>query len=158
MGQRMTETEFTLDTAAELAAGEAAAVIRGRSPWYLAWRRLRRNYIAFAFLGLFVLVVVACLLAPVYASHVAHTGPNTQHVLDTVKVNGKSTPVVSVGGYLEKKSGKPCTSRGGRRLRARLGDPDRARPGSPPAAGSCSAPTRSGATSRCASSTAAAPR
>ena len=108
----MTETEFTLDTAAELAAGEAATVIRGRSPWYLAWRRLRRNYIAFAFLGMFVFVVVACLLAPVYATHVAHTGPNTQHVLETVKVNGKATPVVSAGGYLEKKTGKPCTTGG----------------------------------------------
>ncbi|HKI92095.1 MAG TPA: ABC transporter permease [Gaiellaceae bacterium] len=112
MAQRTTETEFTLDTAVELAAGESAGVIRGRSPWYLAWRRLRRNYLAFAFLGVFVLVVVACLLAPVYASHVAHTGPNTQHVLDTVKVNGQPTPVVSAGGYIEKKTGKPCTTGG----------------------------------------------
>jgi len=112
VAQRTTETEFTLDTAAELAAGESPSVIRGRSPWYLAWRRLRRNYVAFAFLGVFVFVVVACLLAPVYASHVAHTGPNTQHVLETVKVNGKPTSVVSVGGYVEKKTGKPCTTGG----------------------------------------------
>ena len=48
------ETEFTLDTAAELAAAEPEA-IRGRSPWYLAWRRLSRNYVAFAFLFVFVL-------------------------------------------------------------------------------------------------------
>ncbi|MDX6567936.1 MAG: hypothetical protein QOH15_514, partial [Gaiellales bacterium] len=50
------ETEFTLDTATELAQAEPGA-IRGRSPWYLAWRRLRRNYFAFAALALFILVV-----------------------------------------------------------------------------------------------------
>ena len=89
MAQPATETEFTLDTAAELAAEESSAVIRGRSPWYLAWRRLRRNYVAFAFLALFVLIVVACILAPLYAHHVAHTGPSNTHVLDTITVHGK---------------------------------------------------------------------
>ena len=100
MAQPAAETEFTLDTAAELAAEESAAVIRGRSPWYLAWRRLRRNYVAFAFLALFVLIVAACLLAPVYAHHVAHTGPNNTHVLDTITVHGKQVDVVSKGGVL----------------------------------------------------------
>ena len=37
--ERATETEFTLDTAAELAAEERGVGIQGRSPWYLAWRR-----------------------------------------------------------------------------------------------------------------------
>ena len=100
MAQPAAETEFTLDTAAELAAEESAAVIRGRSPWYLAWRRLRRNYVAFAFLALFVLIVAACLLAPVYAHHVAHTGPNNTHVLDQITVHGKRIDVVSKGGAL----------------------------------------------------------
>jgi peptide/nickel transport system permease protein len=100
LAQQATETEFTLDTAAELAAEESAAVIRGRSPWYLAWRRLRRNYVAFAFLGLFVLIVVACVLAPLYAHHVAHTGPNNTHVLDTITVHGRQVDVVSKGGVL----------------------------------------------------------
>jgi peptide/nickel transport system permease protein len=100
LAQPAAETEFTLDTAAELAAEESGAVIRGRSPWYLAWRRLRRNYVAFAFLGLFVLIVVACILAPLYAHHVAHTGPNNTHVLDTITVHGKQVDVVSKGGVL----------------------------------------------------------
>jgi peptide/nickel transport system permease protein len=100
LAQPATETEFTLDTAAELAAEESGAVIRGRSPWYLAWRRLRRNYVAFAFLGLFVLIVAACILAPLYAHHVAHTGPNNTHVLDTISVHGKQVDVVSKGGVL----------------------------------------------------------
>jgi peptide/nickel transport system permease protein len=97
-----TESEFTLDTAAELARIEPEA-IRGRSPWYLAWRRLRRNYFAFFSLAIFILVVALCAAAPLYAHHVAHTGPNDQHVLDTVKVNGHVTDVVSVGGVIKGK-------------------------------------------------------
>ena len=48
----------------------------GIGPYALAWRRLRRNRTALAFGGLFALVVIACLLAPVYAEHVAHTTPS----------------------------------------------------------------------------------
>jgi peptide/nickel transport system permease protein len=102
------ETEFTLDTAAELAQAEPAT-IRGRSPWYLAWRRLRRNYFAFAALALFILVVAVCAAAPLYASNIAHTGPNDEHVVGKVKVNGVLTNIVSVGGYFSTKHpGKPC--------------------------------------------------
>jgi peptide/nickel transport system permease protein len=98
------ESEFTLDTAAELAAIEGGGqAIRGRSPWYLAWRRLRRNYFAFAALALFVLVVAACIAAPLYAHHVAHTGPYDEHILDTVTVNGKKLQVVSQGGVINGK-------------------------------------------------------
>ncbi len=101
MSQRL-ETEFTLDTASELAEDEPEA-IRGRSPWYLAWRRLRRNYFAFFALLIFILVVAVCAAAPLYASHVAHTGPNEQHILDTVKVNGHRQSVVSQGGVINNK-------------------------------------------------------
>ena len=97
-----TESEFTLDTAAELARAEPGA-IRGRSPWYLAWRRLRRNYFAFFSLVIFILVVAVCAAAPLYAHHIAHSGPNEQHVLDTVKVNGKAVDVVSQGGIINGK-------------------------------------------------------
>ncbi|HZT45179.1 MAG TPA: ABC transporter permease [Gaiellaceae bacterium] len=103
MAQRA-ESEFTLDTAAELAAVEGGgAAIRGRSPWYLAWRRLRRNYFAFAALALFLLIVLACILAPLYAHHVAHSGPYDQHVLDTITVHGKKLDVVSPGGVINGK-------------------------------------------------------
>jgi peptide/nickel transport system permease protein len=97
------ESEFTLDTAAELAQAEGASAIRGRSPWYLAWRRLRRNYVAFAALALFLLVILSCALAPLYAHHVAHAGPNDQHVLQKVTVNGKQVDVVSQGGIIKGK-------------------------------------------------------
>ena len=109
MAQQATEGEFTLDTAAVLAAGEPPSAIQGRSPWYLAWRRMRRNYVAFFFLGLFILICVACLLAPVYAKHVAGTGPNNGHPLEQIRVNGVLETVLSPGGYLDK-HGKQCPS------------------------------------------------
>ena len=56
-------TDLTLDSAALLASEEHEVSIVGRSPWYLAWRRLRRNYLALASLGVFILIVVACALA-----------------------------------------------------------------------------------------------
>jgi len=96
------DTEFTLDPTAELAAAEPEA-IQGRSPWYLAWRRLRRNYFAFVSLGLFILVVAVCAAAPLYATHIAHTGPDQEHVLGKVKVNGVSTDIVSQGGIIKGK-------------------------------------------------------
>jgi peptide/nickel transport system permease protein len=105
-------TDLSLDTAALLAAEEPEAAIVGRSPWYLAWRRLRRNYVALAFLGIFFVIVIACLLAPVFARHVAHTGPNTTHISDSVTVNGKRQQVVSAGGLLDKTTGKQCVQSG----------------------------------------------
>ncbi|HEY7208507.1 MAG TPA: ABC transporter permease [Gaiellaceae bacterium] len=103
MAEPATGTEFTLDTAAELAEAEGGVAIEGRSPWYLAWRRLRRNYVAFAFLGLFILIVVCCALAPVYSKHVAHIGPNTTNIKGTITVDGKQVPVVSQGGIVNGK-------------------------------------------------------
>lgn len=67
-------------------------------PWKLAARRLRRNYVAQAFLILFLLIVAACLLAPLYASNVAHISPNANNITGTVSVAGKATDVVSPDG------------------------------------------------------------
>ena len=38
----------------------------------------------------FLLIVLACALAPVYAKHVAHTDPDTNHITDSVKVGDKA--------------------------------------------------------------------
>ncbi len=97
-----TSTEFTLDTAAELAEEEHGAAIQGRSPWVLAWRRLRRNYVALASLAVFVLIVIACAFAPVYAKDVAHTTPDANHVTERVKVGGHYQDVMALnkGGHL----------------------------------------------------------
>jgi peptide/nickel transport system permease protein len=89
------QEEFTLDTAAELAAEEGGSRIEGKSPWVLAARRLRRNYIALAFLGVFILVVALCLLAPLYVSHVSHIGPNEGNASGFIHENGQKIPVIS---------------------------------------------------------------
>ncbi len=70
----------------------------GTGPWTLAWRRLRRNKVALFFGGVFLLIAVLCLLAPVYASDVAHTTPSAQNITGTVSVGGKTQNIVSVTG------------------------------------------------------------
>ncbi len=97
----------------------------GRGPWRLAWGRLRRNRVALAFLGLFALIVLFVLAAPLWAENVAHTGPNTTHTLEKVSVGGQKA----------------------RRGRARRGYPS-GRSGSAPAAASSSAPTAASAATR----------
>jgi len=47
---------------------------------------------------LFVLIVVFCLAAPLWADHVAHTGPNQNHITDKVLVAGQMTDVVAPDG------------------------------------------------------------
>jgi peptide/nickel transport system permease protein len=73
---------------------EVAPVAAG-GPWHLAWRRLRRNRVALGFLGLFALIVVLVLAAPLWANEVAHTGPNATHTLEKIEVNGERREVVA---------------------------------------------------------------
>ena len=47
-----------------LPTGVPASQIQGRSPWYLAWLRLRRNKVAMVCAAVFVLIVLFCLAAP----------------------------------------------------------------------------------------------
>ena len=70
----------------------------GVGPYKLAARRLRRNKTALAFGAMFLLIVVLCLCAPLYAKHVAHTTPSANHITDQIKVGGKTRDVVSPGG------------------------------------------------------------
>jgi peptide/nickel transport system permease protein len=77
----------------------AAAGPAGSSPWRLALRRLRRNRVALAFGGLLVLIVLFVLAAPLWAEHVAGTGPNRGHTLEKVEVDGERREVVTVEGH-----------------------------------------------------------
>jgi peptide/nickel transport system permease protein len=70
----------------------------GVGPYRLAMRRLRRNHVGLAFGMLFILVVVLSAAAPLYAHHIAHTGPNDNHITDTVKIGGHDHDVVSITG------------------------------------------------------------
>src|SRR4051794_860133 len=81
-----------------LAPGEAPRGIAGKSPWRLAGRRLLRNRVALAALGLFVLIVVVSFAAPLYATHVAHTDPFANNLNGTTVVDGKKVEVLQQGG------------------------------------------------------------
>jgi peptide/nickel transport system permease protein len=93
-----TQSELTAEEAGFAPAeGEEPRAIAGRSPWYLAWRRLRRNYVALGFFAVFVLIVLLCLSAPLYSRYIADRGPNDGNLSGTITVDGKKIPVVSTG-------------------------------------------------------------
>lgn len=91
---------------AALAAGGAAAgfppapegVSGDHGPWYLAYRRFIRNRLAVAFLIVFILIIVFVLAAPLWADHVAHTGPNQSHTLEKLHVGGETREIVTPEG------------------------------------------------------------
>ena len=70
----------------------------GYGPWRLALRRFLRNRVAVAFLVLLFLIVAFVLAAPLWADHVAHTGPNETHTLEKLHVNGETREVVTPEG------------------------------------------------------------
>jgi peptide/nickel transport system permease protein len=90
-------TQFTgaLEQPPGLVADRAVA---GVGPYRLALRRLRRNRVALAFGVLFVVIVVLCLLAPVYSHDIAHIGPNIGEPNATVTVGGPPRQVLNANG------------------------------------------------------------
>ena len=79
-------------------AGDPGQAVAGRSPWALAARQLWRNRLAMASLALFLLIVVACFLAPFYAQHIAHVDAFANNLNGTTIVNGKKVPLMQAGG------------------------------------------------------------
>jgi peptide/nickel transport system permease protein len=78
--------------------GETGGDGQRGGPWALAWRRLRRNKFALGALGVFLLIVICCLLAPVWANDVAHTGPNKTHTLEKLHEGDEVKEVVEPSG------------------------------------------------------------
>jgi peptide/nickel transport system permease protein len=68
------------------------------APAVLALRRLRRDRAALAYGLLFVFLLLAFLAAPLYASQVAGTTPEDNHLTDAIVVDGKREFVVSMEG------------------------------------------------------------
>jgi ABC-type dipeptide/oligopeptide/nickel transport system permease subunit len=63
----------TIERPVEVAPeGEAAKKIEGRSPWVLAWRRLRRDRAAMISLGVVAFIVLMAVFAPVIAAIIGH--------------------------------------------------------------------------------------
>jgi peptide/nickel transport system permease protein len=58
---------------------EGRKVIQGRSPWQLAWERLRKDRAAMVSGGTIAVIILFALLAPVISSWVGH-GPNQQFI------------------------------------------------------------------------------
>ncbi|MCW2549709.1 MAG: binding-protein-dependent transport system inner rane component [Mycobacterium sp.] len=85
-----------VDTA--VVSAPAADTTQSAGPFRLAVRRLRHNKTALFFGALFLLILILCLLAPVYSKYIAHTGPNDQHISEVIKVGGKVENVVSLTG------------------------------------------------------------
>jgi peptide/nickel transport system permease protein len=72
--------------------------VSGRSPWALAGRRLRRNRIAMAALGLFLLIIAVSLAAPLYAHDVAKVNPFVNNLSGTTVIGGHRVPLMERGG------------------------------------------------------------
>jgi peptide/nickel transport system permease protein len=81
-----------------LDAEETGGDVVGRSPWALAGRRLLRNKLALAALGLFAVIVAVSLAAPLYSHYVAHTDPFEPNVSGTFEQGGKTIQVIQQGG------------------------------------------------------------
>jgi peptide/nickel transport system permease protein len=83
---------------------ERGGVLRRRTvaspagPAALALRRLRHDRAALAYGSLFLVLLLAFLAAPLYASQVAGTGPEDNHLSDVIVVDGERTFVVSEDG------------------------------------------------------------
>jgi len=73
----------------------AAGRVRSPGPWRLGLAQLRRNAGAMASLLVLVVVTLACLLAPLYASAVAHTDPFASNISGTTVVDGATVPVLA---------------------------------------------------------------
>jgi peptide/nickel transport system permease protein len=81
---------------------ELRAARAGRPPGGPGARRLWRNRIAMAALLLFLVIVVLCLAAPLYAHNVAHVNPFVPNLNGHTVVNGKIVPVMQQGGGILK--------------------------------------------------------
>jgi peptide/nickel transport system permease protein len=94
----MAEFAYEPEPEVSLAPGETVQEVAGKSPWRLAGRRLVRNRIAMAALGLFALIVAVSFAAPLYAHHVAHTDPFASNISGTTVIDGKTVDVIQQGG------------------------------------------------------------
>lgn len=83
-------SEATLAAVAD--GGEVASGYR------LTLRRVARNRPAVACGCLFLIVVALCLAAPLFASYLAHTGPNDEHLTGTIGSGAHQRYVVSLTG------------------------------------------------------------
>ena len=88
----MTTGSDKTDLSPALAAGVSVSARRG--PWKRVFQGLVASPTAMISAGLLLLIVVATLLAPVYAKHVSGTDPFRSGLSARIKIDGKPTPVM----------------------------------------------------------------
>ena len=91
-------TETTLQGPAAWEKEAEREHVHGLGPWKLGLRRLRRNKLALLFGLIFILLVAVCAAAPLWADNVAKTGPSSEHLTDTIRVDGETKNVVGLDG------------------------------------------------------------
>ncbi len=68
------------------------------SPWRVAWRAVAGTWAGRLSLAAVILIVASSLAAPLYAKHIAKTGPFTNHAVEQVEVDGELRDVVTPDG------------------------------------------------------------
>ncbi|WP_340538620.1 ABC transporter permease [Nocardioides sp. GXZ039] len=72
---------------ASTATVDHTPTIRGRSPWALAWQRLRRDRVAMVSLAVIVLITLMAIFAPLFATVTGHP-PNQQYLTEATTPDG----------------------------------------------------------------------
>lgn len=72
----------------------AVAASRSRGPWATAARKLRQDRVAMAALAGLLLIIAACLLAPLYSTYVSGVDPFASNIDGTISINGEDQPVM----------------------------------------------------------------
>jgi peptide/nickel transport system permease protein len=72
----------------------AVAASASRGPWATALRKLRQDRAAMTALLVLLLIVIACLLAPVYAARVSGVDAFASNIDGTISIDGQDQPVM----------------------------------------------------------------
>jgi peptide/nickel transport system permease protein len=67
---------------------------RSAGPWRSAWQHVRKDRVAMGSLIVLILIVLACIAAPLYANNIAHLDPFTSNVQGNYTLNGVTKPVL----------------------------------------------------------------
>jgi peptide/nickel transport system permease protein len=81
-------------TAGDGAPPEVAAA----GVWRSSWRAIRSSWAGRLSLLTLIVIVGGCIAAPLWAQHVADSGPFTNHLSDQIRIDGELTEVVSFEG------------------------------------------------------------
>jgi peptide/nickel transport system permease protein len=84
----------TLQIAPELGQRAAAAERPALGPWARALRKLLADRTAMGALAMFLVIVLLCLAAPLYAKYVAHTDPFVSNIDGSITVDGQSVALI----------------------------------------------------------------